>query len=387
MGSKRAEPSREATIPLTLVWVESTADSTAAGAHLRGTMARLVDPSFRTRVITDGGDGARWLPSYGRKVWRIARVLGQAAVARPDGVLLARWSPFVSLISHRWRRRGLPVVLFVQGNLDDLYDSNPWTRRVSFITRTALRSIRDASAIITPSEGLASWVETIRGGERGTIQVLANGVDLKLFDSARRHAAEPAPPHVLFFGNMAPWQGIDTVLDALADPCWPADLELRFIGDGQLAPTVRDAKDPRVTYMGRLPKADVARAVAQAQITVATRHSDRASATGVSPFKIIESAAAGTPCVVTRVPGQAELATDIGGSLLVPPDDPHALASAVASLHADDALRARLAGEAISGVRRYDWASGSSVVTGIVLAVAGRDPAAAKEPARRPLPS
>lgn len=356
-------------VPLTLVWVERTTDSTAAGAHLRGTLARLDDSRFRIRTFTENGAAPRWIPHPGRKLWRIFHVVGRARLARPHGVLLARWSPFIALISRRWHRRGLPTVLFVQGNLDDLYTTNPWTQRIPMITAMAIESIRDATQIVTPSEGLAEWVAQFRHDGRAAVTVIPNGVDMALFDRARAAAAgESVAPHVLFFGNMARWQGIDTILAALRDPQWPADLELRFIGDGQMAELVRACDDPRVRYLGRLPKPDVARAAALAQMTLATRHDDPASATGVSPFKIIEAAAAGAPCIVTCVPGQAELARDIGGSVLIPPDDPRALADAVARLHSDTALRARLAADGVNGARRYDWKAASARLSGIVLA-------------------
>lgn len=355
-------------LPLTLIWVERTADSTAAGAHLRGTIARLTDPRFTFTIFTQESDGVRWLPGPARQALRILNVIGRARWSRPRGVLLARWSPFIALVSRRWRRRGLPVVLFVQGNLDDLHDSNPWTRSIGWITSVALDSIRGATHIVTPSEGLADWVTSIRGGDRASVTVIPNGVDVDLFAQARLSAADEAvAPHALFFGNMAGWQGIDTVLDALAQPQWPADLGLRFIGDGQLASAVVASTDPRVEYLGRLPKAQVARAAATAELTLATRHADGASSTGVSPFKIIESAAAGTPCVATRVPGQTELAEDIGGAALIPADDAEALADAVALLHADQGLRERLSAQGLRGVSRYDWAAHGDTLVSIVL--------------------
>lgn len=359
-------------VPLTLVWVERTTDSTAAGAHLRGTLARLTDARFRIQIFTRENDGPRWMPEQGRKLWRILSVVGPARLARPEGVLLARWSPFIALISRRWKRRGLPTVLFVQGNLDDLYEANPWTRRISRITTLATESIRDAHHIVTPSEGLADWAARYRPDGRAAITVIPNGVDVAMFDRERAVAAlESTTAHVLFFGNMARWQGIDTVLSALQDPRWPAELELWFIGDGQMAGRVQECDDRRVRFLGRMPKSEVARAAALAEITLATRHDDPASATGVSPFKIIESAAAGTPCVVTRVPGQAELAQDIGGSILIPPDDPQALAVAVARLHADPELRAQLAADGIRGSKLYDWTEGAATLSEIVVAVAG----------------
>jgi glycosyltransferase involved in cell wall biosynthesis len=362
-------------LPLTLVWVESTSDSTAAGAHLRGTIARLNDSRFSFRVITQGAERSRRLPAQLSRALRIANVVGRGLLAPRRGVFLARWSPFISLISTRWRRKGLPTVLFVQGNLDDLYDSNPWTKRVRGITDLALRSIREADEIITPSEGLAAWAATIRadGGDR--ITVIPNGVDLNLFHSMRDETAAKRG-HALFFGNMARWQGIDTVLAALEHPAWPEDLGLWFIGDGQMAEAVRECSDPRVRYLGRLPKAEVAREAARAELVLATRHADGASATGVSPFKIIEAAAAGTPSVVTDVPGQAELARDLGGAVIIPPGDPAALAQAVADLHADAELRQRLVSVASQEVKRYDWAASAPILTRVVLRASGREPTA-----------
>lgn len=367
---------------LTVVCVELASDSTAAGSHLRGTLARLASGGFPTRVIARFDDGPRWMPAAARKAWRIASVVGRARIARPRGVLVARWSPFIALVSRRWTRRGLPLVLLVQGNLDDLYDSNPWTRRASGITELALASIRDATRVVTPSAGLAEWVATLRGDGTGTITVIPNGVDLALFEEARREAVasgeeadgrHSGPSHALFVGNLAAWQGIDTILAALADPAWPADLGLHVIGDGQLADVVRQSPDARVVFHGRRSKAEVARAVARATMTLATRHDDAASATGVSPFKVIEAAAAGTPCVVTRVPGQTELATDLGGSILIPPDDPAALAQAVARLHGDPALRARLSEDGRRGSAAYDWAVRGAALTAVIAGALEHD--------------
>jgi glycosyltransferase involved in cell wall biosynthesis len=73
------------------------------------------------------------------------------------------------------------------------------------------------------------------------------------------------------------------------------------------------------------------------------------------PNVLLEAMAAGTPVVATGVSGIPELVrADVNG-LLVPPDDPEALADALVRLHRDPALAARLAREGRETVReRFD---------------------------------
>jgi glycosyltransferase involved in cell wall biosynthesis len=59
------------------------------------------------------------------------------------------------------------------------------------------------------------------------------------------------------------------------------------------------------------------------------------------PLSLLEAAACGRPLVATDVPGCREVARDGVNALLVPPDDPEALADAIARLAHDGNLRAR----------------------------------------------
>jgi glycosyltransferase involved in cell wall biosynthesis len=73
------------------------------------------------------------------------------------------------------------------------------------------------------------------------------------------------------------------------------------------------------------------------------------------PNVLVEAMAAGTPVLTTAISGIPELVTDEVDGLLVAPDDPGALASALQRLHADRGLGARLGAAGRVTVRqRFD---------------------------------
>ncbi len=69
----------------------------------------------------------------------------------------------------------------------------------------------------------------------------------------------------------------------------------------------------------------------------------------------LEAMAAGLPVVASRIGGLADMLTDGETALLVPPDDPDALAAALSRLKSDARLRKKLAENAAPLVQaRYD---------------------------------
>lgn len=73
------------------------------------------------------------------------------------------------------------------------------------------------------------------------------------------------------------------------------------------------------------------------------------------PKGLIEAGASGLPLVTTDVPGCREVVTNEVDGLLVPARDAEALARAIARLHDDPALRARLGAAAReTALREFD---------------------------------
>jgi glycosyltransferase involved in cell wall biosynthesis len=102
----------------------------------------------------------------------------------------------------------------------------------------------------------------------------------------------------------------------------PEEAALRKLA-GEVAPG-------RVQFLGRLTKTEVARRLGSSAVMVlpARWYENQ-------PMSILEAFGAGTPVITSRLGGAPELVDDGEDGLLVPPDDPVALATAIDQLLAD----------------------------------------------------
>jgi glycosyltransferase involved in cell wall biosynthesis len=73
------------------------------------------------------------------------------------------------------------------------------------------------------------------------------------------------------------------------------------------------------------------------------------------PMALLEAMACGKPCVVTSVGGIPSVIDDGANGLMVPPEQPQAMADALARVMADASLQASLGATAREcALRRYD---------------------------------
>ena len=152
--------------------------------------------------------------------------------------------------------------------------------------------------------------------------------------------SNPATPlDLICVGRMFHSKGQDVLLRAVA--LLPDAVRLILVGDGParaayVALSERLHVAHRCTFVGAVPLEDVPRRMARASLTVVP---SRDEAFGMVN---IESLAVGTPVVATRVGGIPEIIRDGVDGLLVPPDDPTALANAIARLFRAPGLRDRM---------------------------------------------
>jgi colanic acid/amylovoran biosynthesis glycosyltransferase len=160
-----------------------------------------------------------------------------------------------------------------------------------------------------------------------------------------------AQRNLLCVSRLARGSGIETLLTAfgmLADDRPSVDLEL--IGGGPLEADLRSRAralglEDRVRFRGPRPSADVREAMRRCAMLVLPCRVDELGNAHALPDVLVEAMSVGTPVVTTTVAGLPELLHHDATGLLVPPDEPAALAVAIDVL-LDDPARAAEIGDA-----------------------------------------
>jgi glycosyltransferase involved in cell wall biosynthesis len=145
----------------------------------------------------------------------------------------------------------------------------------------------------------------------------------------------------LFAGRLSEEKGIATLLAA-----WrhlPGSVRLRVIGDGPLRGEVRRAAEqlPNLEYHGPADRSEVIGAMRSARALIVPSLWYEGS-----PVTVIEAFGCGTPVIASDIGTLTEMAAGHDAAILVRPNDPDALASAVHRLDRDPVLAASLGSQA-----------------------------------------
>ncbi len=180
-----------------------------------------------------------------------------------------------------------------------------------------------------------------------------NGVDADEFSGPQR---EPAVFRFLFAGRHEPQKGLDVLVEAvsrLRSRGGPR-FEVVLLGEGsQTAGLRRRVHDlglaDIVTFAGPLDRPSLVSAYLGASAFVLPSRFEG------FPMALMEAWAAGLPVVATSVGGVREVSRE-NAAILVPPENPDALAEALSSLLADPRLRQDLASTGRHLAReRFAW--------------------------------
>lgn len=216
------------------------------------------------------------------------------------------------------------------------YRLSSWCERVA---------ISAAAAVVAVSEGMrADILDAYPEVDPGRVHVIRNGIDTDEYtpdnrtDVLERYGVDPDRPSVVFVGRITRQKGLPVLLRAAARldpsaqlvlcagaPDTPEQLaEVTGLVDG-----LRASRDGVVWLSGMLAKPEVIQILSHATVFVCP--------SVYEPLGIVnlEAMACGTAVVASRVGGIPEVVASGETGLLVPPDDPAALAAAINEVLAD----------------------------------------------------
>ncbi len=279
------------------------------------------------------------------------RVAGELRAFRPDAVLV-QGGPETSLVllGRALARSRAKVVLDVHGDWrapTRLYGSS--LRRVLGPVGDALArfAVRKADAVRTISAYTSGLVRS-EGVEPAAIFPAFMDLDPFL-------ELEPAPlperPTALFVGVLERYKGVDVLADAWRQAAARVpDAELRVVGRGTMTGEIERLvaeSTGRVTWTSFLSGDGIARALDAATVLVLPSRSE-----GLGRV-VVEAFCRGRGVIGSRVGGIPDLVTDDETGLLVPPEDPRALADALVSILSERERAERLGSAARRAVEPW----------------------------------
>jgi glycosyltransferase involved in cell wall biosynthesis len=266
----------------------------------------------------------------------------------------------------------VPIIQECNGGPDDLFIAWPQVRPLKGpLLRMGRAQFRWANELVTVTPQLRTWLEGESGHRR--ITVIPNGANVDLFHPGATSSRELPPCYAVFFGSLAPWQGIVTMLAATEHPAWPADVRLVIAGDGALRDSVEHAvRAGRVVYLGNCPQVELPGIVSASIGSLIVKDSPAHATSGLSPLKLYESMAAGVPVVVSSLPGLADTVERFDCGVVVPPGDAGAVARAIAQLKSAPDIRKRLGENGRrAAVSDYSWDSSTDATARVISRAIG----------------
>jgi glycosyltransferase involved in cell wall biosynthesis len=291
----------------------------------------------------------KWSPGVGaaaRLALAEAQLLLGSRRVHFDALIVGYPGHFDMLVARRIAR-GRPVIFNPLVSLHEtlVEDRGRFasdSAQARFLRRVDRMALRRADLVVADTEQNAGHL-----GELGTLPpdrlaVCFVGAEERLFQPGWQ---PPASFHALFVGKLIPLHGLETILAAAQ---LVPEIPFRVVGSGQLDGLLRE-RSPNVEWVEwvdyeRLPE-EIQRAGCALGVFGTSAKAGR-----VIPNKAFQALACGTPLVTAGTPAAQELLRDGESALLVPPGDPHALATALRRLAADEELARRLS---IGGLAAY----------------------------------
>ncbi len=276
----------------------------------------------------------------------VRRELDRLALA-PDVVEVPDW-----MAESLFLRRDEPTVMTLHSPISTVMGEQEFRRNADCRLADRLESLasRRVSVVTCPSSLLADRLRNA-GWTGSAVEIIPNPIDVALWQ--HDGPAVAAAPRVLATGRLEDRKAPEVLVEAagLLVPHVPG-LEVVLVGrsSGELdGRPYADALERRARALGvtchvrdHVPRSELASWYAGARVVAIPSRFDN------YPMAALEAMASGRPVVTTTRTGVASLVADLDPQAVVPPDDPQALAAALAPYLSDPARAAAVGAHARS---------------------------------------
>ncbi|HEX2620371.1 MAG TPA: glycosyltransferase family 4 protein [Phototrophicaceae bacterium] len=335
-------------------------DTGGPATYLYHLLPELIQRGHEIRVVTYGEDDGHDFgypvtkitrhQRFPMRIWQLTRAIQQlttwADILYINGYVLP-----LPLIRPFYHRR---IITKIVGDLsweyatrsqlttlDELaFQTATLSPRMSLLRSLYRWAVGLSDDIITPGEHLGGIVRGW-GIPSERVHVIYNGIPASnLYEvdrrALRRELNLPLDvPLLITIARLTPRKGVHIALKALH--LLPENVQMIVVGEGDQLPELESIAPPgRVHFVGRQPHDLTLRYLRAADVFVLSSFTE-----GLAHV-LLEALQVGTPIVATRVGGNPEVATDGITGLLVPPDDPPALAEAIQHLLTDPSFSTKL---------------------------------------------
>jgi len=181
------------------------------------------------------------------------------------------------------------------------------------------------------------------------IEVIPNGVDLKLYEGPAKKASRP---RIVYVGRLVGYKHVDDLL--LAFSKLPAESQLFVVGDGPEMGRLRSLSEKlglgkRVVFTGFVKEEEKISILKSSHVLVLP------SSTEGFGIVVLEAWASGTIPVVSNIPALTELVQDGESGMVFRLHDVSQLTQKLKQVLEEDSLREELVKEGEKRVRNFDW--------------------------------
>ncbi len=275
---------------------------------------------------------------------------------RPDVLYLRQNSfPFCPIFICKILK--IPLVVEVNGLVLDELEVNPNSKSFAYkiFSYLAIHSeklnYKYCDRIVSVTDKLRDEIVSSYSIPEDKIFVVNNGANTDLFKPIDQEQVkkelglESSKKYICFVGHLAAWQGVEFLIYA-SPLILEKHPEVRFlvVGDGVMKNKLLKITSElwlsdKFIFTGWVPYESVPLYINAADICVAPFIKRRNAKIGLSALKTYEYLACGKPIVASNIPGVKDLIEFSGGGILVNPENPEELATAIVKLISNESTR------------------------------------------------